>query len=75
MMLRYGRGVSAMIFIPFIGAGVLPEKQVYTSLPFLSTTTSTASTTTTTALLPPILLLLPLLLLLLIILLLPPSHN
>ena len=74
MMLRYGRGVSAMIFIPFIGAGVLPEKQVYTSLPFLSTTTSTASTTTTTtALLPPILLL-PLLLLL-IILLLPPSHK
>eukprot|EP01036_Dinobryon_divergens_P034491 gene34491-44571_t len=27
MMLRYGRGVSAMIFIPFIGAGVLPEKE------------------------------------------------
>lgn len=36
MMLRYGRGVSAMIFIPFIGAGVVPEKEVRTLLPYQS---------------------------------------
>ena len=36
MMLRYGRGVSAMVFIPFIGAGVLPEKEVRTLLSYLS---------------------------------------
>ena len=28
MMYRYGRGVSSMIFIPFIGAAVVQEKQV-----------------------------------------------